>query len=240
MLAGCLRPTGDFGRARPSFINDRILPVAGRQVVGLNREPQSSFPYTDEEEELRDLSWYLVAPAHGRDWIGMSAAELQRTEITVRADLRLAPERYSALLLSDRYRSSEARYRRIMDDAANDMAAIGGFFARAADVAAADEARLAAAMALPDIGVSELDDTHGRIAENERLVAWVTRAVWFRLYAYRYALDRLMIATPSASAEAVRDRLDALEAEIRAATGRPPMVITAEEPVDLMEIVRKA
>jgi hypothetical protein len=122
-LAGCAQ-TGDFGRQRPNVINDSVLPVLGMVSTYSAGEPVSHFNYTDDERTLRNLGWTLVVPTHAQDWIGRTAAELQRAEIVRRLDLVLSPERYSELLSGQRYGSSDARYARIMDDAVKDMAAI--------------------------------------------------------------------------------------------------------------------
>lgn len=163
-LAACAQ-TGDFGRQRPNVINDSLLPVVGMVSTYSAGEPVSHFNYTDDERTLRNLGWTLVVPTHAHDWIGRTAAELQRAEIVRRLDLVLSPERYSAMLSGQRYGSSEARYARIMDDAVKDMAAIQPYMAYVARVRIADEQRINAAIGLPDIGASELAAAHGRIAE---------------------------------------------------------------------------
>lgn len=206
-------------------------------------EPVSHFNYTDDELTLRNLGWTLVVPTHAQDWMGRTAAQLQRAEIVRRMDLVLSPERYSAMLSGQRYQSSEARYTRIMDDAIKDMAAIDPYMAYVARVRIADEQRVNAAFGLPDIGASELAAAHGRVAENQRQMAWVKRAMLFRLYAYRYAVDRLMIQTPSRLAGQTIERLNALEAMILHALAVDLEQAPINHPgqmVDLLEIVAKA
>jgi len=241
-LAGCAQ-TGDFGRQRPNVINDSVLPVVGMVSTYSAGEPVSHFNYTDDERTLRNLGWTLVVPTHSHDWIGRTAAELQRAQIIRRLDLVLSPERYSAMLSGERYRSSDARYARIMDDAVKDMAAIEPYMAYVARVRIADEQRINAAFGLPDIGASELAAAHGRVAENQRQMAWVKRAMLFRLYAYRYAVDRLMIQTPSRLAGQTIERLNALEALIQNAIAVDLEQAPISHPgqmVDLLEIVAKA
>lgn len=240
-LAGCR--TGDLGREQPNLFNETVLPAVGFVSTYTGGEPVSHFNYTNDELTLRDLGWGMVVPTHAEDWFGRTAAELQRYEIVRRADLMLSPDRYHAILRSDRYASSDARYARIMDDAAADMAAIGPYFAFAQRVRLDDDDRLAAAMALPDITANELSATHGRIAENQRQRAWVKRALLFRLYAYRNAVDRLMIETPSHLAGTTIARLDALEAMIMQALAQEADGMTIGHPghmVDLLELVVKA
>ena len=54
-LAACGRPTGDFERAEPSLLHDRVLPFGGDVVAAYGRREQvSSFRRTDREETLRD------------------------------------------------------------------------------------------------------------------------------------------------------------------------------------------
>lgn len=241
-LVGCAQQ-GDFGRQRANVINDEILPAVGFVSTYTAGEPVSHFNYTDDERTLRNLGWSLVVPTHSHDWIGRTAAELQRSQIIRRLDLVLSPERYSQMLSGQRYRSSDARYARIMDDAVKDMAAIEPYMAYAARVRLADEQRVNAALGLPDIGASELAAAHGRVAENQRQMAWVKRAMLFRLYAYRYAVDRLMIQTPSRLAGPTIERLNTLEALIEEALAvdmqHAPIRHPGQE-VDLLEIVAKA
>ena len=240
--AGCAQ-NGDFGRQRPTVINDRILPVVGMVSTFTAGEHVSLYNYTDDERTMRNLGWSLVVPTHAQDWLGRTAAELQRSNIIRRLDLVASPDRYAALLTGERYGSSDVRYARIMDDAAKDMAAIGPFMAYVARVREADEQRVNAAIGLPDISAYELTAAHARIAENQRQMAWVKRAMLFRLYAYRYAVDRLMIQTPSRLAGQTIERLNALEAAIMAALAVDMGVAPISHPgqmVDLLEIVAKA
>lgn len=242
LISGCAR-TGDLGRDRPNLLTGTIMPAIGYSSTYSAGEPVSHFDLTDDERALRNVAWSIVRPNHAWDWLGEGHAQLQRAQIARRMDLRQSPEHYSMLLNLERYRSSDARYARIMDDAAKDMASIAPFMAYAQAVTAADEQRLQASLGLPDITVTEMGAAHGRIAENERQIAWVKRALLFRLYAYRYAVDRLMIRTPSPLAQDTIYLLDAMEAMIEEALAVPLHVAPIQSPqqmVDLMEIVRKA
>lgn len=241
-LAGCAQ-SGDFGRQRPNVISDHLLPIAGIASTALTGEGTSYFDYTDDERTLRNLGWSLVVPTHAEDWIGRTSAQLQSAEIARRLDLHLSPSMYSLLLSTARYRSSDVRYARIMDDAAKDMAAIVPYAVYARRVRLADEQRLRAADALPDIHPVEYEATIGRVAQNERQIAWVKRALLFRLYSYRYAVDRLMIQTPSRLAGQTIERLNLLEETILTAIEADlpgPVVTYPTQRIDLMDIVTKA
>ncbi len=197
VLAGCLRPTGDFGRARPSFVNDQIAPMIGLASASARGEAVSLYNLTDDERELRDLSWSIVRPPHARDWVHGAAAELERTRLLGPVDLYLDPRAYYGILRLERYRSSEARYARVADDALADAEAVRPFYAAACRVFAADEERLNVANRLQNITENSARLAANRVEENRNVVAWGWRALQFRLAAYRYALDRLQIETPS-------------------------------------------
>ncbi|MEM1286876.1 MAG: hypothetical protein AAGH60_00845 [Pseudomonadota bacterium] len=247
LLVACTR-TGDFGRPDRGIVGDKILPASGFVSTWSAGEPVSHFSLTDDEVTLRNLGWTLVVPAHAQDWLGFTKAELQRTQIVRRLDLLARPDRYWDFLSSTQYRSSETRYARLADDAAKDLAAIDPYFAQAQRVRLADRQRLGAALGLPDISPTELAAVHGRIAENQRQFAWVKRALLFRLYAYRYAVDRLAITTPSASQGDVTELLNLLEASIeealevdrRFAADPAGKFMGADTPVDLMVGISKA
>ncbi len=241
LVSGCSR-TGDLGREQPNLLTTAVMPAIGYSSTYSAGEPVSHFDLTNDEQTLRNLAWGIVSPSHAWDWLGRGHAQLQRAQIARRMDLRASPSSYSTLLNLERFRSSDARYARIMDDAAKDMASIGPFMSYAQRVTQADEQRLQAAMSLPDISVTELGASHGRVAENERQIAWVKRALLFRLYAYRYAVDRLMIRTPSPHAQQTIALLGQLELMIEEAMAIPLHAAPIRSPdqvVDLMAVVTK-
>ena len=81
-VTACGRPTGDFGRAEPSFLHDTLLPAAGKLTAEyVRKEPVSGFPLTDDEIELRNRAWAFVRAPHVRDWWLDSLVEGERTRI---------------------------------------------------------------------------------------------------------------------------------------------------------------
>jgi hypothetical protein len=65
LLGGCAL-NGDFGRVRPSLVRDDMHDWVGRNAVrGIGGRP-SEFRLTDEEGELRDLAYALIAPPYDR------------------------------------------------------------------------------------------------------------------------------------------------------------------------------
>ena len=197
LVAGCARPTGDFGRARPDLIHDELLPEAGRMAANMRGEPTSTFNLTDLEQELRNRAWALISPASSKDWVDAAATEGQRTRLIKPIDDKLDPRVYYLYLRSDKFRSSETRYERVIADITSDTELVRPFCQLAAEVEDTDVDRLNAMNRRPDLKPEEYSAAVGRVNENRRLIAWVKRALGFRLGAYRYAIDRLEIETPS-------------------------------------------
>ncbi|PTW57671.1 hypothetical protein C8N35_110150 [Breoghania corrubedonensis] len=194
---GCARPTGDFDRATPNVMHDEILPEAGRVMAAKRGEPTSTFNLTDQEEELRNRAWALIRPASSRDWVDATATEAQRTRIIKPIDDKLDPRIYYMYLRSDKFSSSQTRYDRVISDISGDTDLVRPFCQLAVRVEDMDAERLNATNRRPDLKPEEYAAAVGRVNENRRIISWVTRALKFRLVAYRHAIDRLEIETPS-------------------------------------------
>lgn len=197
-LGGCARETGDFGRAKPNTLDDRIMPFLGDAVARHGRdELVSDFNRTDREGTLRDRAWALVRAPHVEDWFGHMLVEGQRTRILPEIDSRFEPAGYYAYLRRDPFRSSEARWNRLLADMRADTGLVGPFWDEARRVRQDDQLRLRAVDGRRDVAAEELRDATARVEENARVVDWAWRALRFRLAAYRMAIDRIMVETPS-------------------------------------------
>ncbi len=196
-IAACARPVGDFGRARPSVIHDEIMPAIGLGSAIGRGEPVSLFRFTDDEKRMRDMSWAIVRPPHVDDWYAANLIELERTRILGPVDLTLDPRVYYELLRREPYRSSEARYARVANDADVDAEGVRPFYTVVCRVFEADRERLRVARSLPDLTPEEAADVEARIWENRNVAAWAWRSLEFRVAAYQYALERLQIETPT-------------------------------------------
>lgn len=217
-LAGCGRSTGDFGRAEPNVLDDSWMPAVGDVVARHGRgELVSDFNRTDREGTLRDRAWSIVRAPHAADWLGESLIEGQRTRVLPELDARFDPAGYYAFLRRDRFDSSEARWSRLLVDMRADTQLVGPFWAEARSVREDDRVRLSAADGRRDLGPVELRDAYARIDENARVVDWVWRAMRFRLTAYRMAIDRMMVETPTDRLWEVDRVWDGLKAAIVAA-----------------------
>jgi hypothetical protein len=72
VVGGC-SSTGDFGRERPGlFDGDRAVTISQEAATAFGAVP-SEFPFTDDERQLRDRAYVLIAPedergAWNKDW----------------------------------------------------------------------------------------------------------------------------------------------------------------------------
>jgi hypothetical protein len=210
-LAGCTE-TGDFGRAKPSFWNEVVLPAAGSHAAMARGESVSRYVYTDDEDELRDRAWRFVMPAHERSWFERIIANLVRTRV-LPAHLQPAdPTTYHHALMGGSFRSPASRYRRLSEDAIADLQLIGPFTALAARVIAADRVRLRSLAHVRALDEAQIYHAVARVAENRCLIAWVRVETLARLESYRYALEHLFIEAPQNQAIAAEHALAKLGA----------------------------
>lgn len=214
LMGGCAAPTGDFGRPKPSLINDKLLPKVGREFARGRGEPVSYYMLTDDEKELRARSYRLVMPIHRRAFLARSETELVRTRIWPDEKYRVDPTLYYRKLVKDRYRSSEARYNAMDSEIRADIALIEPFYAIVRKVCLADAARIRALQATVDLTHDEKADAIGRVYENRRVIDWALAALSWRVESYAYALQRSRIEIPSQREVAVEVALDRFAAEV--------------------------
>lgn len=231
VLAGCARPTGDFGRAEPSAVHDGLMPAIGEKIAEWDRnEVVSGFNRTDHEVALRDRAWALVRAPHVRDWFGDTLIELQRTRILPEVDHAFDPAGYYNFLRRDPFVSSDTRWNRLIADMRSDATLVGPFWVEAKRVREDDAARLRALDQRHGASPSDLQNAYARIDENARVGDWVWRAMRLRVAAYRDAIDRMSVETPSQrryEAElawtALRSAIGEAEAGLPPASRRAPV-----------------
>jgi hypothetical protein len=197
VLSACVRPTGDFDRARPSVIHDDLMPTVGDGAARLRGDPVSKFNYTDDEKLLRDRGWTLIRPPWTKDWIGGTKVELARTRVLPETDGRVPPDLYFIFLRSDKFRSSNARFDKIASDAKGDADLVMPFCEVAVRVKKADDERLRALRSRQLATEETYKGAKARVWENRVVIKWVGQALRYRIIAYKLALDGLEIETPS-------------------------------------------
>ncbi len=184
--------TGDFGRARYPWLQQIKAEIDG-PIEARAGAPVSDFPLTDEERELRRLAENLLTPPYEREpWYKAAPPSDHK--------------RYAEFILDYPFRSSTARYARIIDDIRNDLDRMAPFFAAARRVADLDRKRMRSLKYVAGLSPAELANSRARVEGNIAVIAMVHASLGERVRGYRFALERLAIALPSPMAAEV-DRL---------------------------------
>jgi hypothetical protein len=199
LLGGCAL-NGDFGRVRDDLVTDDMHAWVGREAVGSIGGKPSELRLTDNERRLRDLAFALIQPPYDRNrWDSVFAeyglegppgAPFDRTAYWTHLDVA-------------HRRSEVSSYAQIVADARNDVVRIEPFFATAARVIDVDRRRaegLGYVAASSGVSDAEANNALSRNNENTAVVVWVCRSLKERAVSYRYALERLVISTPSSNA----------------------------------------
>ncbi len=223
LLGGCA--SGDFGRVRPSLVSDDMHAWIGTETAVLHGGPVSLYPLTDDERTLRDLAYPLIEPPYDRNrWFAV-LAEYGVARVFHRDWWFYDRRAYSARLMVDYYRSASARYAQLTDDVRNDFVRVDPFFAVARRVLDMDHKRERSLAFVSGLTEPERVNALARIVENRCVIQWVYRSLIERAAAYRYALEHLVIADPSASAAETERALTQLQAAIAQNRILPPLVV---------------
>jgi hypothetical protein len=220
VLAAC-SPTGDFGRPRPTLWNQVVLPTAGTVAAIGRGEPASLFPFTDDEEELRDRAWRFLMPAKERDWFDAQLAELVRTRVLPASARPFERNSYFQAVMNEDFASGASRFRRIGEDAEADLLLIDPFHAVAARVVAADRARLSSLAFMRELSEEEIAQAAARVAENRCLIAWVRTSLHERTESYRYAVEHAFVMMPQGEALGAERAVRALDVHRRSLNALP-------------------
>jgi hypothetical protein len=208
---GCT-PNADFGRLRPSLVSDDMHAWVGKDAAASRGITPSTYPLTDDEREMRDLAFALIEPSFDRNrWY--SVLDEYGLSDNVRPDwYTYDVQSYSRELMAKPFRSATARYAKINDDINDDIQRIGPFFMvahRVLDIDTKREKSLAF-VHVPEGG----GNAKARMAENVLVVAWVQQSLADRAEAYRIALGRLVVETPTPMAVEVERGIAMLRQQI--------------------------
>lgn len=199
MSLGACVEHGDFGRVKRSTWND-IVAGTGAVIARERGEAVSAFPFTDDEELLRDRAWRFLTPAHERAYFQSVLSELVATRVLPARWGAEDRDGYHDALVSDGSVSPASRYRRLAEDAAADQRLLDPFARVASRVLAADRVRLAALGHARHVVPADVENAEARVVENRCLVAWVRAGVARRAGSYAEALEHLVIETPQVQA----------------------------------------
>jgi hypothetical protein len=200
LLGGCALE-GDFGRLRSDLVTDDMHAWVGRKAVGSVGGKPSEFRLTDDERRLRDLAYALIQPPYDRNpWDSVFAEYGLEGQ---RAQVPFDRTAYWTHLDVAHRRSEVSSYAQIVTDERNDVVRIEPFFATVARVLDVDRRRadsLRYVAASSGLSKAEANNAISRNNENTAIVEWVCRSLKERAMSYRYALQRLVISTPSSNA----------------------------------------
>ena len=217
LLGGCGTPNGDFGEVRPTLVRDDMHDWVGPYA---SADYASGFPLTDDERALRDLGYPLIeAPYNRQQWY--SVAGEYGIIRPVRGPLfdRTA---YANRLMAAHDRSPSTRYAQLGDDVHNDIARAPQFFETAGRVIDMDRKRRQSMAVVSALSPAERSNAERRMRENAAIVSLVREKLTQREASYRFALERLVIATPSAQAAEVERAINQLHATIARYRHLPP------------------
>jgi len=210
LLGGCAN--GDFGEVRPTLVRDDIHDWVATDAIAGRATWPSRFELTDDERELRDLAYPLIEPPYNRQqWY----AVISEYGIAG-ADRRVIFDRtaYATQLASSRFRSPAARYAKLSDDIRNDTTRLPQFFETASRVLGIDRKRERSLSYVSSLSSSERRNAERRINENAAIVSMVRGKLDERVVSYRFALERLVIETPTLQAADVERMLNRLQEQI--------------------------
>jgi hypothetical protein len=204
------QPLGDFGRPKPSLFEGLIPKQFWKGPV----EPQSAFPLTDLEVELRDRSYALIRPNEPRGKWNIYIAEFQLAHMfPPEFDEPYDYTEYGRMLLQTLARSEASSYNRLIEDMAADGALVAPFVRVACTIYDLDIKRQQSLAYVTELTKDETTNAIGRMRENRLTTEWVRRSLYQRLGSYRYALERLVISVPSrlaVEAERMHKRFEAI------------------------------
>ena len=210
LLTGC-GTYGDFGRVRPSLLNDDTHAWLGPAAAAPISNPPWKHQLTEDERRLRDLAYPLIEPPYDRNkWYSVLG------EFGLGSRPYPYPDRsaYGSRLFTTAYRSQTARYNRLIEDIRNDVMRIDPFFATARYVVDVDGKREKAMAYVSSLTAEERDNTLQRIAENRNITLWVQGSLRERALSYKIALEKMVIAAPSPVAVEAERALTLLQQRI--------------------------
>lgn len=215
LIAGCAN--SDFGEVNQTLVTDGIHDWLGRGSGGAHPVPPSKFEYTDDERALRDLAYPLIEPPYDRQQWYSVAGEYGLYHSNM-VDYR----KYFDRVMDECHRSPSAVYARLIDDVRNDITRLSQFFETAGRVVDTDQKRQKSLAYVSLLSKSERVNALRRIRENDHVVAIVRQSLNDRVASYHFALERLVITTPSVQAVEAERSLNLLQNQIARYQTLPP------------------
>lgn len=219
-------PLGDYGRPEHSAFIDEFLPWLKEGWLDLTGQAVPVAPFTDDEKLLRDRAYIVILPIEQRGHSRLTLAGVDFVELWVL--IRNRPvvydtRSYGNFLIAKAYRSHSARYSQLIDDIRADTGLVGPFFATAQRVLDADGVRQKSFRYVTPALAGRIEVAQQRVAENRVLIAEVYRRFRERIASYRFALETLLVMTPSPAAVEAERVLKLLEERFARVTAPAPL-----------------
>lgn len=171
---------------------------------------------------MRDLAYALILPPHDRTWWDTTLIEFGRTGTAPYRGMAYDRTTYGTRLIETAYRSATARYARLIEDVSADITRIEPFFGTVYRVADMDNKREKSLGQVAKVTDNDRANALRRISENAMIFDWVCWSLNGRASAYRGALERLVVATPSPLAVEADRAVAELEKRVAAMTAPRP------------------
>lgn len=222
------QPIGDFGRPRDSAFVDDFLPWLNDGAYWLTGRTIAIAPYTDDERTLHNLAYAILLPPELESPSRLTLAGVDFIALWNRFFVEpplFNVQSYAEYLIAKPYRSSTARYARLIDDIRADAGRVPLFFSMANRVLQSDAVRQRSFqfVALPG---EKYGLARARVIENRQLMDQVYVRFRQRLASYRYALECLLVLTPSPMAVEAERALFVLEDRLKRMTLPVPVAIS--------------
>jgi hypothetical protein len=207
-LSACAQ-LGDFDRPRSSALTPDKTSLPDGYVAKIQRR-EAPFPLTEDEKLLRRHAELILAPPlepqprYG--FFPTSREQLSWTNVPPVFDRT----GYATRLMETPYRSATARYSRLIDDIRNETGRIDSFADTARRVIDMDRKREKSIAYLTGVTAPERAKADQRMRGNAAIITQVRRMLVERAAAYRYALEQLVVATPSPLAAEAETALNGL------------------------------
>jgi hypothetical protein len=208
LLGGCGTTNGDFAEVRPTLVSDDIHDWVGPYA---SADEASKFALTDDERQLRDLAYPLIeAPYNRQKWYSIAG------EYGIVRPNRETFDRtfYATRLVASHHHSPTGGYTQLSDDIRNDMTRMPQFFETASRVFDIDAKRQKSLSYVSALSAAELNNARQRMQENESIVTLVRTNLTQRAASYRFALERLVVMTPSPLAVDIERAINQMQADI--------------------------
>ena len=212
LLGACA--TGDFGRLQPFLVSDDVHAWVGTEAVSRSGGQFSTFQLTDDERTLRDLGYPLIEPPFDRQRWYSIVNEYGVRRFFQPDWLHFVLAEYEHDLTWTAYRSANARYNKLNEDVRNDVVRIIPFFQVARRVLDMDKKRAASLQYVGGLTPLEYNNAVSRNAENALVIAWVQCSLSQRAAAYQYALEHLVVSTPSGASVDVERSITLMQTRI--------------------------